>query len=473
MTHTPLMLLDLSVKLLEGIGAQLTQSDHASLRAVCKDLDNATRRLFFSLLVLKIDRKGLIEDTFERLEALRSGDTEWSIHARTLRIVPVDPRHHVRTKHSLYSDASAELLAAALASLPKVQTFMVRSHVDVSADFWRWAQTPMIAFVNGLTHLDDLQLLNFPSTVNFSTLLVRCGMRRFALKTLEQSPDEAIFYTPPMPPPVAPLASRVLQLEGPPRWASIWRLLRFRAPDMRLAELTTNLVTPELLEYLSSYSGMKKLNLVCPDGGNLNASNRLADTLFEAVLPRHAESLTEFSCPAAYESRFSFGTHNVDVVSLLHKLTKLEMSINAGAVWMKDETLARLMMVSPRGQPAEAEQADIDPVVTLLLKTAAALPALQGLTIRAAERGLGWRRSNVDHVTAVNVAIGNAVEAFRTDVPCAAVVCAWTSTYELRPLSVSETVVTLKYVRTSDWSWLVAGTGGRGYGYGSTFGDPR
>ncbi|KAJ7301057.1 hypothetical protein DFH08DRAFT_996414, partial [Mycena albidolilacea] len=98
--------------------------------------------------------------------------------------------------------------------------------------------------------------------------------------------------------------------------------------QIKLTEITTNVVTPELFDYLSSYSGIQKLSLLHPDGGSRDKSDRLADTFFETVLSRHATSLVELSCPAGHESRFSFGSHNADVISLLHKLKSLGMSIN-------------------------------------------------------------------------------------------------------------------------------------------------
>ncbi|KAJ7212781.1 hypothetical protein C8J57DRAFT_1539027 [Mycena rebaudengoi] len=48
------MLPDLSAELLEEIGSRLPHSDHSNLRAVCKDLDGAMQRLFFSVLVLTL-----------------------------------------------------------------------------------------------------------------------------------------------------------------------------------------------------------------------------------------------------------------------------------------------------------------------------------------------------------------------------------------------------------------------------------
>ncbi|KAJ6566624.1 hypothetical protein B0H19DRAFT_891977, partial [Mycena capillaripes] len=105
----------------------------------------------------------------------------------------------------------------------------------------------------------------------------------------------------------------------------IWRLLQGKT---QLTEVTTNVVTPELFEYLRSYTGVRKLALLHPDGGSRKKTDILAETFFETILPKHATSLVEFSCPSRFESRFSFGTHNADFISQLHGLTTLEMSIN-------------------------------------------------------------------------------------------------------------------------------------------------
>jgi hypothetical protein len=74
----------------------------------------------------------------------------------------------------------------------------------------------------------------------------------------------------------------------------------------KITEITTNVITQDLLAYLASYSGIRKLALKAPDGGSRVQSDRLADMFFEAVLPRHGTTLTDLSCPAAYESQFSF-----------------------------------------------------------------------------------------------------------------------------------------------------------------------
>ncbi|KAJ7260496.1 hypothetical protein B0H12DRAFT_375127 [Mycena haematopus] len=264
------------------------------------------------------------------LKALASGGTGWSLHARTLRIIPAQ----AVSQKGVHDDNLVDLLAAALASLPRIQAVVWHVHAQ---DHWAWGRTAVLAFVNTLATLQELEL-NIPCTINLSALQVR-SLRKFTFKSQGHGSSWGLSGSTPLPllyQDIAQLVSQnrlnSLHLEGTTEWSAIWRLLRSRVHDMRLAEITTTVVTQDLFDYLTSYSGLEKLTLRFPDGGNPNASNSLADTFFETILPHHAESLTELSCPAAYESRFSFGTHNVNAVSLLHKLTRLEMSINASPV---------------------------------------------------------------------------------------------------------------------------------------------
>jgi hypothetical protein len=155
-----------------------------------------------------------------------------------------------------------------------------------------------------------------------------------------------------------------LHLKGADNWAMVGRTNSDES-QVKLTDITTDVVISELFDYLSSYSGIEKLTLLSPDGGIRNNSDHLAAMFFGIVLPRHATSLVELSCSAGYESRFSFGTHNMDVISLLRKLKSLDMSINAGEVrrvdmpddvWMDED---------------KVEQADIDPVVVSGYRTLA------------------------------------------------------------------------------------------------------
>ncbi|KAF7351650.1 F-box domain-containing protein [Mycena sanguinolenta] len=476
------MLLDLSVELLELIGAQLTHCDLAILRTVCKALNGVLCRSFFFILVLKTNRNGLSQQRVDLLKALATRETGWSAHAKTLRIVPAKQLSLKRVS----DNTLVPLLAAALASLPKIHT--VVWHV-ANQDHWAWERTAVLAFLATLGDtLHELEL-SIPNTINLSALQIR-GLRKFTFKCPGYGPSSAslvglgLSSTPMLPLMYDDIAALIsgnqltsLHFEGTTEWSVIWRLMRSRKDGTKLIEITTSIVTQDLFDYLSSYSGLEKLALMLSDGSNQTVSNHLADAFFETVLPRHAETLRELSCPSAYQSGFSFGPHNVHVVSSLHKLTRLEMSINAAAVQsVHSYGLTMLpILVGGGGLPVltEADQDDLDLVVTLLLETAAGFPFLQTLIIRAAEteenRSAGYwyvlhhPRNPINHTNAVNVAIGNAVEAFCTDVLCSATVYAGHATYRLLPrgvlgptCAVAEAQATprgcLRYVQTGWWS---------------------
>ncbi|KAJ6457941.1 hypothetical protein C8R45DRAFT_561208 [Mycena sanguinolenta] len=375
------MLLDLSVELLELIGVQLTHSELAISRTVCKALNGALCRSFFSLLVLKTNGNGLSRDRVALLKALATRETGWSVHAKTLRVVPT--KQLALRSVNVNDDTLIPLLAAALAALPKIH--IVVWHV-ADQNSWVWERTAVLAFLTSLDDtLHELEL-NIPSTINLSALQIR-GLRKLTFKQgpglwslgglgvsnglglLGPTPKLPLIYDD-----IAALISQnhrltSLHLEGTSEWSAIWRMLQSRKRGARLTEITTNIVTNDLFSYLSSYSGLKKLTLILPDGGNPATSNHLAEAFFETVLPLHAESLTELSCPAAYESGFSFGTHNVHVISSLHKLTRLEMSINAGEVRRVDfynshsQTMFPFVATFDGWLSSEGEQDDVDLVV--------------------------------------------------------------------------------------------------------------
>ncbi|KAJ6566626.1 hypothetical protein B0H19DRAFT_1374116 [Mycena capillaripes] len=434
------MLLDLSVELLQEIGVQLAQKDHANLRAVCKDLSGAMECLFFSCLILRTGEEMHSESGVEMLKTLAIGNTGWSYHTRTLRI---QPGKSTKTKEQLALETTVSEggmqrhLASALKSMANVRTVIWA----VRENDHGWEIQTVCTFLNILQALSELEL-NIQGVVDLSSLKIS-GIRKFTFK----NPSYSRFSMnapsdPPLFQEISPIITEnrltSLHLEGASEWSKIWSLLRGKT---LLTEVTTSVVTPELFDYLRSYTGVQKLALLYPDGGNRDKTNILADTFFKTVLIRHAPSLVELSCPARFESRFSFGTHNVDVISQLHGLATLEMSVNAGRVQNVDrkgrdrsDPKGRRMLILGRAE--EIEQSDIDSVVTLLLRTAATLPALRSLAIFSAQteknRGMWCGNGRINHKGPVNMAIGIAVKKFRSSVPCSAIVCAGRYTYELQ-----------------------------------------
>ncbi|KAJ6566617.1 hypothetical protein B0H19DRAFT_1257815 [Mycena capillaripes] len=424
------MLLDLSVELLEEIGVQLAQKDHANLRAVCKDLGSAMQRLFFSSLILRTGEEMQSENGVEMLKALATGKTGWSYYTRTLRIQP-GPGTFPKTREQLALESNIsegemqELLASTLKWMANVQTAIW------AANNHGWETQTVCTFLNGLQALSELKL-NIQGVVDLSSLKIS-GIRKFTFEnpsyiscfSMNTSSEPPLFQE------ISPIITEnrltSLHLAGASEWTKIWRLLQSKT---QLTEVTTSVVTPELFEYLRSYTGVQKLALLHPDGGNRDKTNLLADTFFETVLLRHATSLVELSCPAYFQSRFSFGPHNVDVISQLHGLTTLEMSINAGRVRNKKRDK------SVRSRQVEIEQSDIDPLVTLLLQTAPALPALRSLGIYSADternRGAWCGNGRTSHRYPVDMAIETAVKKFRSTVSCLAIVRAGRYTYQLK-----------------------------------------
>ncbi|KAF7351582.1 hypothetical protein MSAN_01590700 [Mycena sanguinolenta] len=222
------MLLDLSLELLQEIGSELTQIDQASLRTVCRDLNGAILPLFFSVLVLKINRNGLIKDTVQKLEVLGTGGTGWSLHAKTLRIIPVMQNHNIYIKTQLSNDELASLLAAALTALPRIQTFV---HVHVDPKFWECAQAPIFYFLNSCENLRELELMDMPRTIDLSALHRVRGLRKFALKSIWDDSSARTISGTISTPGIAELISQnqlhTLRLEGPAEWAPLWRMLPF------------------------------------------------------------------------------------------------------------------------------------------------------------------------------------------------------------------------------------------------------
>ncbi|KAJ6566620.1 hypothetical protein B0H19DRAFT_1257818 [Mycena capillaripes] len=434
------MLLDLSVELLEEIGVQLAQKDHANLRAVCKDLGGAMQRLFFSSLILRTGEEMQSENGVEMLKALATGKTGWSYYTRTLRIQPgmfTKTREQLALESTISEGEMQELLASTLKWMTNVRTVIWA----VRENDQGWEIQNVCDFLNGIPALSELEL-NIQGVVDLSSLKIS-GIRKFTFRnpsynrfSMNAPSDPPLFQE--ISPIIAENRLTSLHLDGASEWTKIWRLLQGKT---QLTEVTTSVVTPELFEYLRSYTGVQKLALLYPDGGNRDKTNLLADTFFETVLLRHATSLVELSCPASFESRFSFGTHNVDVISQLHGLVTLEMSINAGRVRdvdpnKKDKSDPKGLRMIMIGRQVEIEQSDIDPVVTLLLQTAATLPTLRSLAIFAAEternRRMRCGNGRINHQGPVNMAIEIAVKKFRSSVPCSAIVRAGCHTYELK-----------------------------------------
>ncbi|KAJ7052002.1 hypothetical protein C8F01DRAFT_1172705 [Mycena amicta] len=112
----------------------------------------------------------------------------------------------------------------------------------------------------------------------------------------------------------------------------VWESLPAPA-STKLTSLHTDKVTHQLLRYLGSHPGLTNLHLRV-DTGTREASNRLADTFFSSVLPRHAATLVDLTFRATYESRWSVGTYCADALHSIDmpNLQSLSVSVNKAHV---------------------------------------------------------------------------------------------------------------------------------------------
>ncbi|KAJ7606957.1 hypothetical protein DFH06DRAFT_1486676 [Mycena polygramma] len=379
----------LSTELVQEIGMKLTRSDQKYLRAACKDIGLAINPLSFSTLVLRT-RNLSLDTGIDNLTALASGKTGWSRYTRSLSILPGPWQNQgidePPERPDISDDAMMGLVVSALTSLKNVRA--VVWSMNGGDTEWKWLRDSVLRLIAGATLLEDLELSVDGYNVDPDVTSV---------PLVDQVPQIVEHNR--------GLTSLHLSGRAATTWSEIWDILRKKG-DRHLKEINAA-YCPELLTYIDSYSGLERLEINHPDPGNPN-------TFFHTILPRHAATLVELSCSAGYECAWSFNSHTVDAILQLQRLTHLEVSIN---------------------------KADIvegtDNAVVLLLRTAASLPALECLGIRAAgsQRNRGAKCGNpaMAHRSAVERAVITAIQGFRGDSASRAVLSVGLNRFHLKP----------------------------------------
>jgi hypothetical protein len=97
----------------------------------------------------------------------------------------------------------------------------------------------------------------------------------------------------------------------------------FLSSSIRLEELTHDVVTNSLIDYLSSYSGLKKLGLKANGFHNQKASDEAAGQFFNRALPRHMESLEVLNLEAPYAGAWCYTMHSPMLIQKCVKLRYL------------------------------------------------------------------------------------------------------------------------------------------------------
>ncbi|KDR71515.1 hypothetical protein GALMADRAFT_143777 [Galerina marginata CBS 339.88] len=94
-----------------------------------------------------------------------------------------------------------------------------------------------------------------------------------------------------------------------------------------LQEITLNNVVPGFMDYLSQYSGLKKLSISTYLFVTAMETDLSAKQFFGAPLTSHSKSLEEFHITSTYEGLWCFGHHNLSIIATCKALKMLDISI--------------------------------------------------------------------------------------------------------------------------------------------------
>jgi hypothetical protein len=111
----------------------------------------------------------------------------------------------------------------------------------------------------------------------------------------------------------------------------IWKALK--NSRIYLEELALNIVVPSFLEYLASYSGLKKLRLTASGFHEGTSSDSMARQFFSTPFLNHIQSLEDLRISALFEGYWCFGPWNQAIVSRCTNLKSFGMAIVSGQLY--------------------------------------------------------------------------------------------------------------------------------------------
>jgi len=152
----------------------------------------------------------------------------------------------------------------------------------------------------------------------------------------------------------------------------IWKTLKISG--IHLEELALDFIVPSFLEYIASYSGLKKLQLTADGFLDDRSSDSVAGQFFSAPFTHHIHSLEELRIIPLYEGSWCFGPHNEAVISRCTNLKVLQMAI------------VSLQLYHSQGIPDSPESGTDRNVVEHFIDTVSdSMPRLECLFISAAQ----------------------------------------------------------------------------------------
>ncbi|KAJ7150445.1 hypothetical protein C8R43DRAFT_1005876 [Mycena crocata] len=397
------MFQNLCVELIQEIGSKVDRADLKRLRATCRGFSSALGPLYFSTFVLTSNRLHL-QETVTTLRELVAGEVGWSHYAKTLVIRPGREPRLDEPGCDLSIAEQRCVLAAALGCMERIRTVCWQ----MDDDHPLWALNVVCAFLNTLPLLEDLQLTWWPTdNIHHNLPLAQVTtLRKLTIKSRYRDPTLASDQVCALVYQNRGLTSLHLLGGEAAWWFEVWTMLRDQPNlNIRLKDVCTDMLTADLLVYLSSYSGLERLQYRRTHSGTHEQADALADFLYTSVLPRHADSLVclrDLDSLTTTGTRWGLGQHNVETIARLQRLETLEMCVKAVDVLHVD-------------LPHNA--------IHLLLQTATNLPRLQFLGVwhywysGAGAQDVGTSGRYLP--SAVGPAIRTAVQGFRVEAKAA------------------------------------------------------
>lgn len=118
---------------------------------------------------------------------------------------------------------------------------------------------------------------------------------------------------------------------------NVWSSLRLE--NIHLQDIVTDDIQLALIEYLTSFSGLRRLRLTQASRYTMSplASDQLAIMFYERALQNHVHSLESLEIDANYEGKWCFANHCSGIIKQCACLTSLKLSIDSKDIGEEDE----------------------------------------------------------------------------------------------------------------------------------------
>ncbi|KAF8889444.1 hypothetical protein CPB84DRAFT_1449294 [Gymnopilus junonius] len=182
--------------------------------------------------------------------------------------------------------------------------------------------------------------------------------------------------------------------------------------SIHLEEIVLNNVVPGFMQYLTTYSGLKRLKLSAVFFTTTAGSEASAQMFFSNPfkLESHSDSLENLSINVTYEGLWCFGRHCVDSISQLKLLRKLEIAIAGDDLGQLEESEPDFI-----NQQANA-------IILLLDTVTLQLPRMRHLTINSAvpesHRGSKIGTRSYMYMRSVKTKIIDSIGQYKAPLAC-------------------------------------------------------